>query len=195
MTGTSCSHLFHYDCMMKWLEKDHDHCAYCRKDMLSSKEYVKAAREAVGDALVDRLLMINKELARVNRSPDTFAHSTFLRNIELTAFSLIQTTQETEPEIVTPNSTAASTAASVEPSSTPNDAPAVASGSEEAGPVTLLSGSHLLVLQESTADSDIEAPEYKEGGSAVDVAEASSQTAKEIKVVEDEEGIQNQGTQ
>lgn len=182
MTGTSCSHLFHYDCMMKWLEKGHDHCAYCRKDMLSSKEYAEAAREAIGDARVDRLLMINEELTRVNGTNDVIPHS-----IELTPILLVQVTQETEPEIEVPN-TAVSTIASEEQSSTPNNAPSVASESEEAGPVAVPIGSHSEVLQESTVDPDIEAPEDKEGGSPVDAAEDSSQAAEEIKVVADEKG-------
>jgi hypothetical protein len=183
MTGTSCSHLFHYDCMMKWLEKGHDHCAYCRKDMLSSKEYVEMAREVVGDARVDRLIMINEELERVNGTNDTIPY-----NIELANILLGQPSQETEPEIETPNTAAASTAASEEPSSTPKNAPSVAFESEEAGPAAVPSGNHVeeQVLQESTADLDIEAPEDKEGDSPVDAAEVSSQTAEEIKVVEDE---------
>lgn len=187
MTGTSCSHLFHYDCMMKWLEKGHDHCAYCRKDMLSSKEYVEAAREAVGEARVDRLLRINENLAHVNEELARVNETNYVvRNtIELTTILVVQSTQETEPEVETPN-TAASTVASEEPSSTPNNAPHVASESEEASPVPVRSGSHLEVLQESTVDPDIEAPEDKEGGSPVDAAEDYSQAAKEIKMVADE---------
>ena len=190
MTGTSCSHLFHYDCMMKWLEKGHDHCAYCRKDMLSSKEYVEAAREAIGDDRVERLLMINEqlarrrvndELARVNGTNDIIPY-----NIELATILLVQPTQETEPEVETPN-TSASTVASEEPSATPNNAPSVASESEEeAGPVAVPSGSRFEVLQESTVDPNIEAPEDKEGGAPVDAAEISSQGAEETKVVADE---------
>lgn len=189
MTGTSCSHLFHYDCMMKWLEKGHDHCAYCRKDMLSSKEYVEAAREAIGDDRVERLLMINEKLARVNEELARVngTNDIIPYNIEMATISLVQPTQETEPEVETPN-TAASTVASEEPSVTPNNAPSVASESEEeAGPVAVPSGSHLEVLQESTVDPDIEAPEDKEGGSPVDVpADDSSQGAEEIQVVADE---------
>ena len=188
MTGTSCSHLFHYDCMMKWLEKGHDHCAYCRKDMLSSKEYVEAASEAIGDDRVERLIRINEELkrrvneelARVNRTNGTIPYY-----LELATILLAQPSQEPESEGDAPN-TAAGTVSSEEPTSLPNNAPSVAYESEEAGPVAVPSGSNLEVLQESTVDPDIEAPEDREGGSPVDAAENSSLVAAEIKVVADE---------
>eukprot|EP00550_Attheya_septentrionalis_P000267 CAMPEP_0198291868 /NCGR_PEP_ID=MMETSP1449-20131203/9236_1 /TAXON_ID=420275 /ORGANISM="Attheya septentrionalis, Strain CCMP2084" /LENGTH=327 /DNA_ID=CAMNT_0043990553 /DNA_START=114 /DNA_END=1097 /DNA_ORIENTATION=- len=44
-TGTTCSHLFHTECLLDWLDK-HDACPYCRKDMMTAEE-MKSAAEIV----------------------------------------------------------------------------------------------------------------------------------------------------
>eukprot|EP00978_Attheya_sp_CCMP212_P044785 scaffold322746_cov59-Attheya_sp.AAC.3 len=44
-TGTTCSHLFHTECLLDWLDK-HDACPYCRKDMVTAEE-MKSAAEIV----------------------------------------------------------------------------------------------------------------------------------------------------
>jgi hypothetical protein len=59
ITGSSCSHKFHLECGMQWLEKGNDHCAYCRKDMMKPEEMTQAAREELGDARVDKITHIN----------------------------------------------------------------------------------------------------------------------------------------
>ena len=45
---------------MQWLEKGNDHCAYCRRDMIQPDELLKAAREELGDARVDKIVTINE---------------------------------------------------------------------------------------------------------------------------------------
>lgn len=64
ITGTSCSHMFHYDCCMQWLEKGNEHCPYCRKGMMTFDELFEAARVELGEARVDKLKRINGEAAR-----------------------------------------------------------------------------------------------------------------------------------
>ena len=60
MTGTNCSHLFHYECAMQWLcKKHHYHCPYCRKDMLTVSELRKAAQHVLGDERIDELAQYN----------------------------------------------------------------------------------------------------------------------------------------
>mmetsp|Transcript_23959 Transcript_23959/g.42055 ORF Transcript_23959/g.42055 Transcript_23959/m.42055 type:complete len:261 (+) Transcript_23959:135-917(+) len=64
ISGTSCSHCFHMECCMQWLEKGNDHCAYCRKDMMTPAEMLQAAREELGDDRVNKITRINSEAAR-----------------------------------------------------------------------------------------------------------------------------------
>jgi hypothetical protein len=59
ITGSSCSHRFHLECCMQWLEQGNDHCAYCRKDMMTPEEMVQVAREELGNARVDKITRIN----------------------------------------------------------------------------------------------------------------------------------------
>ena len=66
MNGTLCTHLFHYECFMKWLEKGQEYCAYCRSDMLTPSELQAAAREALGNDRVDKIIRRNKELDEMN---------------------------------------------------------------------------------------------------------------------------------
>jgi hypothetical protein len=54
MTGTSCRHMFHYDCSVAWLQK-HDQCPYCRKDMMTATEMCQAAVEVLGQERVDAM--------------------------------------------------------------------------------------------------------------------------------------------
>jgi hypothetical protein len=63
MTGTSCTHMFHYDCCMQWTEKGVDHCPYCRENMMTASELFEAAKEELGDQRVDKLKKINEEAA------------------------------------------------------------------------------------------------------------------------------------
>ena len=48
---------------MQWLEKN-DHCAYCRKDMMSPEEMVQAAKEELGEARVKKITHINQMAAQ-----------------------------------------------------------------------------------------------------------------------------------
>jgi hypothetical protein len=49
---------------MQWLEQGNDHCAYCRKDMMTPAEMVQAAREKLGHARVDKITHINEMAAQ-----------------------------------------------------------------------------------------------------------------------------------
>ena len=52
ITGTSCSHMFHYECCMKWLENGNEHCPNCRTDMMTSDELFQAALDELGEARI-----------------------------------------------------------------------------------------------------------------------------------------------
>lgn len=54
MSGTQCNHLFHFDCCQAWL-MEHDHCPYCRQDMLQPVEFRQAAVRALGEERVNVL--------------------------------------------------------------------------------------------------------------------------------------------
>lgn len=38
-----CSHLYHYECIMQWMEQQHDHCPCCRVEMVTPGEMRRAA--------------------------------------------------------------------------------------------------------------------------------------------------------
>ena len=63
ITGSQCSHRFHLECCMQWLEKN-DHCAYCRKDMMTPVEMTNAAKEELGEARVKKITHINEMAAQ-----------------------------------------------------------------------------------------------------------------------------------
>lgn len=54
MTGFSCSHMYHHECCMEWLQK-HDHCPYCRTEMMSPAQFRQAAKDALGEDRVETL--------------------------------------------------------------------------------------------------------------------------------------------
>ena len=54
MTGTQCIHKLHFDCCMEWMRK-HDHCPYCRQEMLTAMEMREQAKETLGDEKVKAL--------------------------------------------------------------------------------------------------------------------------------------------
>mmetsp|Transcript_12302 Transcript_12302/g.34113 ORF Transcript_12302/g.34113 Transcript_12302/m.34113 type:complete len:436 (+) Transcript_12302:197-1504(+) len=54
MTGTQCIHKTHYECCMEWMKK-HDHCPYCRKEMLTAPEMRQAAIDVLGEERVQSL--------------------------------------------------------------------------------------------------------------------------------------------
>uniref|UniRef100_A0A7S4W1T3 RING-type domain-containing protein n=1 Tax=Ditylum brightwellii TaxID=49249 RepID=A0A7S4W1T3_9STRA len=44
IVGNSCSHMFHKECVLEWLEK-HDICPFCRENMMSPDQMKDAAKE------------------------------------------------------------------------------------------------------------------------------------------------------
>jgi hypothetical protein len=55
MTGTTCTHVFHEQCCMKWLLSQHDHCPYCRQEFMTAPEMRQAAIAVLGSARVRQL--------------------------------------------------------------------------------------------------------------------------------------------
>lgn len=67
LSGTSCNHLFHKSCAFEWLSK-HDHCPYCRKEMMTADEMRETAQELLGEERVLEMRMWGptQELMRNN---------------------------------------------------------------------------------------------------------------------------------
>jgi hypothetical protein len=62
--GSSCAHMYHFECFMQWMEKSHNECPFCRTDMMTSDEFLAAAFEVLGEKRVNKLKHINEETAR-----------------------------------------------------------------------------------------------------------------------------------
>ena len=50
-----CSHLYHYDCIMQWMEKQHDNCPCCRVEMMTPHEMHCAASKVCGSQRMKEL--------------------------------------------------------------------------------------------------------------------------------------------
>ena len=61
--GSACSHMFHFDCCMQWVDKGDEHCPYCRENMISPIEFHETAIEVVGGDRVNKLKRINQAAA------------------------------------------------------------------------------------------------------------------------------------
>jgi hypothetical protein len=60
LNGTSCEHIFHASCAMLWLEK-HDHCPFCRKQMVTGNEFRQVAEELLSKKRIDELSRWGKQ--------------------------------------------------------------------------------------------------------------------------------------
>lgn len=54
LTGTSCTHMFHKSCAFEWLAK-HDHCPYCRMEMVTPEEMKCTAISVLGKSRVQSM--------------------------------------------------------------------------------------------------------------------------------------------
>lgn len=57
MTGAQCKHMFHDTCCQRWLLQ-HDHCPYCRKEMILPTDFRNAAVAVLGKDRVEELSVI-----------------------------------------------------------------------------------------------------------------------------------------
>ena len=55
MHSSTCSHMFHYDCCMEWLQQQHDQCPYCRVEIMTATAMREAAVTVLGQARVDQM--------------------------------------------------------------------------------------------------------------------------------------------
>eukprot|EP00526_Cylindrotheca_closterium_P001090 CAMPEP_0113645908 /NCGR_PEP_ID=MMETSP0017_2-20120614/24218_1 /TAXON_ID=2856 /ORGANISM="Cylindrotheca closterium" /LENGTH=375 /DNA_ID=CAMNT_0000557709 /DNA_START=135 /DNA_END=1261 /DNA_ORIENTATION=+ /assembly_acc=CAM_ASM_000147 len=62
--GSSCGHVFHFECFMQWVEKNHTDCPLCRSDMLTPANFLASAYEVLGEQRVNKLKHINEEAGR-----------------------------------------------------------------------------------------------------------------------------------
>jgi hypothetical protein len=88
VSGTSCSHFFHKTCSFAWLEK-HDHCPYCRKEMMTPSEMRSTAEDVLGEQRILQMQMWGPtiELARNDFEDDPsgqVANATPATAVELT---------------------------------------------------------------------------------------------------------------
>jgi hypothetical protein len=82
LSGTKCNHEFHHACLLQWVEKDNDHCPYCREDLISDGEFVRAARiyfgimmrKTAADKNNKEVLETNKKKKRVIIPPPIIQH-------------------------------------------------------------------------------------------------------------------------
>ena len=47
--GDSCVHMYHKECLLKWMKAKHDFCPYCREYAFPIKDFVSIAKEQVGE--------------------------------------------------------------------------------------------------------------------------------------------------
>jgi hypothetical protein len=62
--GSSCGHMYHFECFMQWMEKKHNECPFCRTDMMTSDEFLATAFEVLGAKRVKKMKHINEEAVR-----------------------------------------------------------------------------------------------------------------------------------
>jgi len=62
MTGTQCTHLYHFTCIMEWMQKGHDHCPFCRVVMFSPQEMRTVALQVLGPKRVQQLARPDEEI-------------------------------------------------------------------------------------------------------------------------------------
>jgi Ring finger domain len=68
MSGAHCKHMFHDTCCQRWLLQ-HDHCPYCRKEMISPTDFRNAAVAVLGKDRVEELSVTAVEEPSPSRLP------------------------------------------------------------------------------------------------------------------------------
>ena len=69
ITGTACSHMFHYSCFLQWVDKGNEHCPYCRENMITADNCNETARQVLGTERVEKLMRLN-EAAALRDAPE-----------------------------------------------------------------------------------------------------------------------------
>jgi hypothetical protein len=88
LSGTSCSHLFHKSCVYEWLLK-HDHCPYCRKEMVTPQQMKQTAEQVLGQERVLHMRMygVDDELGMPGSSDTREDSRNETTQVELAAMS------------------------------------------------------------------------------------------------------------
>jgi len=47
--GDNCVHMYHKDCLLKWMQMKHDFCPYCRSYVFPVPDFVNGAKELLGE--------------------------------------------------------------------------------------------------------------------------------------------------
>ncbi|CAB9511593.1 protein ligase RNF13 [Seminavis robusta] len=64
-----CPHIFHCDCIMPWMEQCHDHCPYCRVEMMTPQDMLRAALQVLPKERVRELTCGKGHRRHRGRSP------------------------------------------------------------------------------------------------------------------------------
>lgn len=70
LRGKTCEHMFHRTCTMEWLYK-HDHCPFCRQEMVTPAEFRETAIELLGEGRVKKLSMRGSATNRDNTNDES----------------------------------------------------------------------------------------------------------------------------
>ncbi len=54
--GANCGHLYHKNCLLKWMQAKHDFCPFCRAYSFSVPDFVQVAREQLGEVRFNELI-------------------------------------------------------------------------------------------------------------------------------------------
>lgn len=69
LQGIFCNHQYHFNCIMKWMQKCNDHCPYCRAEMMKPQLLRCAAKKLLSKARLEELSWERKS-PTVNRASD-----------------------------------------------------------------------------------------------------------------------------
>ena len=47
--GVNCVHMYHKDCLLKWMQAKHDFCPYCRCYVFPVSDFVTVAKDQLGE--------------------------------------------------------------------------------------------------------------------------------------------------
>ena len=54
--GEDCVHMYHKECLLKWMQAKHDFCPYCRCYAFDVQKFLKVAKEEVGEEKYNELV-------------------------------------------------------------------------------------------------------------------------------------------
>jgi len=75
--GDNCIHMYHKECLLKWMKAKHDFCPYCRSYVFPVSNFISIAKEQVGEERFKTLVEEDDpELVAMYISPNGNSSST-----------------------------------------------------------------------------------------------------------------------